>query len=110
MNKNYPSLGENPKPKASKPGFNKLNKEEIDKDEYVKSLENLLIFMCKSYDEIETELVKLAEKDNETLFKVPLIQGTFHKVNIHQLGQIKFESPLYNFKDIKNEILRKKYK
>ncbi|MDU2121927.1 MAG: hypothetical protein E7E64_05270 [Clostridium celatum] len=83
--------------------------EEIEKDEYIKSLENLLIFMCKTYDDIEMELVKLAQKDNDALFKVPLVQGTNHKINIHQLGRIEFQEPLYNFKDIKNEILRKRY-
>lgn len=87
-----------------------MDKDKIDKEEYIKSLENCLIFMCKTYDDIENTLLKLAQNDNDALFKVPLIQGTSNKVNIHQLGQIEFESPLYNFKDIKNEILRKKSK
>lgn len=75
--------------------------EEIDEEEYVKSLENVLIFMCKTYDEIEKELVKLVEKENnKAFFKVPRVQGINHVVNISKIGKLKFEQPLYNFKDI----------
>lgn len=79
----------------------------IDNDEYIKSLENLLIFMCKTYDGIEDELMKLSKEGNDALFKVPLIQGTINKINVHQLGKMDYKKSLYSFKDIKNEIIRK---
>lgn len=79
----------------------------IDKDEYIKSLENLLIFMCKTYDGIEDELTKLSQEGNTALFKVPLVQGTVNKINIHHLGKMECKKHLYSFKEIKNEILRK---
>ena len=59
-----------------------MNFNKIDEENYVKSLENLLIFMCKTYSSIEETLLKLAEEDNEALFKVPLIQGNINFINI----------------------------
>ncbi|WP_338894880.1 hypothetical protein [Clostridium perfringens] len=82
----------------------------IDKEEYIKSLESLMIFMCKTYDGIEDCLVKLLkEKNNEAFFEIPRIQGTNHIINISKIGKLNFEEPNYGFKDIL-EIMKNKYK
>lgn len=76
-------------------------------EEYVSSLENLLIFMCQTYEEIEQVLFKLANEGNEALFKVPRIQGTVNTIPIAQLAKMTFVTPKYGFKTIKEEILKK---
>ena len=74
---------------------------DIDKEEYIKSLENLLIFMCKTYDDIDNELLRLAnEENNRAFFEVPRVQGLYHVVNISKIGELEFEEPLYSFKDV----------
>ena len=80
----------------------------MEKEEYIHSLENLLIFMCQTYEETEHVLLKLSEGGNNALFEVPRIQGTSNIIPISQLSKIKFEQPKYGFKDVKNEILRKR--
>ena len=80
----------------------------MNKEEYINSLENLLIFMCATYEDTEKVLLKLAEGGNNALFEVPRIQGTPNIIPIAQLAKIKFEQPKYGFKDVENEILRKR--
>lgn len=80
----------------------------MEKEEYIHSLENLLIFMCATYEETEQVLYKLSKSGNNALFEVPRIQGTPNIIPIAQLAKIKFEQPKHGFKDIKNEILRKR--
>lgn len=75
--------------------------ETFNKEEYIKSLENLLIFMCNSYDKIDNSLVELAEKEhNYTWFEVPRIQGLYHVIQISKIGKLKFEEPNYGFKEV----------
>ncbi|MDK0621678.1 hypothetical protein QTH47_12700 [Clostridium perfringens] len=76
-------------------------KNNFDKEEYIKSLENLLIFMCNSYDKIDNSLVELAEKEhNYACFEVPRIQGLYHVINISKIGKLEFEEPTYGFKEV----------
>lgn len=77
--------------------------------EYIKSLENLLIFMCQTYDETQKELMKLyKEEGNEACFKVPMIQGTANVIPISQIGQLEFERPSHGFSDVFKEIEQKR--
>ncbi|MCH1964411.1 hypothetical protein MCG45_16395 [Clostridium perfringens] len=89
---------------CSEPNFKKPPipvEETFDKEEYIRSLENLLIFMCGSYDKIDNSLVELAEKEhNHTWFKVPRIQGLYHIINISKIGKLEFEEPNYGFKEV----------
>ncbi len=71
-------------------------------------LENLLIFMCQTYEETEQVLLKLSKEGNEALFKVPRIQGIANTIPIAQIAKIKFEQPKHGFKNVKEEILRKR--
>lgn len=80
----------------------------MNKDDYIKSLENTLIFMCNTYKNINDELLKLAQEGNNAFFKVPLIQGTFNIVQIFQIGEMELQEQIYNLKEIKKEILRKR--
>lgn len=80
----------------------------MDKEEYIQSLENLIIFMCQTYEDQEQVLFKLAKEGNDALFKVPRIQCTANTIPIAQLAKVKFEQPKYGFKDVKEEILRKR--
>lgn len=82
----------------------------MDQDKYIESLENLLIFMCQTHEECENVLFELSKEGNEALFKVPRIQGTSNTIPIAQLAKIEFKQPAYGFKDIKNEILKKRGK
>lgn len=79
----------------------------MNKEEYIQSLENLLIFMCKTYEDQEQILFKLAEGGNDTIFKIPRIQGIVNTVPISQIAKIKFEQPKMSFQDVKKEISRK---
>lgn len=76
-------------------------KDNLNKEEYIESLENLLIFMCKTYDDIDNTLVNLAEKEhNYTCFEVPRIQGLYHVINITKIGNLEFKEPSYGFKEV----------
>lgn len=80
----------------------------MNKDDYIKSLENVLIFMCNTYTNINDELLKLAQEGNNAFLKVPLIQGTFNIVQISQIGEMELQEPIYDLREIKKEILRKR--
>lgn len=80
----------------------------MNKDDYIQSLENTLIFMCNTYENINDELLKLAQEGNNAFFKVPLIQGTSNIVQISQIGKVELQEPIYDLREIKKEILRKR--
>lgn len=79
-----------------------------DKEEYTNSLENLLIFMCQTYEDEEKALFALAKQGNNALFEVPRIQGTRNTIPISQIAKLKFDTPKYGFKEIKQIILKKR--
>ena len=80
----------------------------MDEKEYIESLENLLIFMCKNYTETIDVLCKLAQEGNDTLFKVPAIQGTMNIIKITQIGSLEVKDVKYGFKYILKEIQNKR--
>ena len=80
----------------------------MDEKEYIKSLENLLIFMCKNYTETIDILCKLAQEGNDTLFKVPAIQGIMNVIKITQIGSLEVKDVKYGFKDVLKEIQNKR--
>lgn len=80
----------------------------MDKDKYIHSLENLLIFMCQTYEEQEKVLFSLARQGNDALHKVPRIQGTPNIISISQLADMEFQNPEFGFMEIRNEIDKKR--
>lgn len=79
-----------------------------DQNEYIDSLENLLIFMCQTYEENEKALLLLAKQGNQAFFNVPRIQGTVNTVSIARIAEAEFKTPKYGFNDVKKEILQKR--
>lgn len=63
------------------------------KDDYVGSLEELLIFMCQTYEEMQDSLLELAKEGNEAFTKVPMIQGYSNTMGISQIAKLKFRTP-----------------
>lgn len=80
----------------------------INPEEYLASLENLLIFMCNTYDQQQKELAELAEKGNDAFLKVSRIQGTMNTISIAQIGALAFEHPIHSFKEVLSEMKRKR--
>ena len=80
----------------------------MNKEDYIQSLENALIFMCNTYENITDELYKLAKDGNNAFLRVPLIQGTFNIVQISQIGKLELQEPIHDLKEIKKEILKKR--
>lgn len=80
----------------------------MDKDEYINSLENLLIFMCQTHENQQKTLLALAKNGNNAYFEIPQIQGTGNLIPIAQIATIDFNHPTYGFNEVKNEILRKR--
>ncbi len=75
-------------------------------DKYVKSLEQLLIFMCQNNEETWKELMELGQQGNNAWTNIPMIQG----MNNHYVGmiaKIEFEKPEYTFEGV-YEIMTKK--
>lgn len=80
----------------------------MNNNDYIESLENLLIFMCRTYEDQEKALLSLAKMGNKAYFEVPRIQGTSNLIPISQISEIEFQQPKYGFQDVKNEILKKR--
>lgn len=80
----------------------------VEQNEYINSLENLLIFMCQTYTENEKALLLLAKQGNEAFFNVPRIQGTVNTISIARIAEVEFQKPKHGFNDVKKEILQKR--
>lgn len=81
----------------------------VDKGLYIKSLENLLIYMCDSYMVVLDELLELGNTEgNKAHMKVSTIQGSRNRIPIRQLGDLDFQLPQYGFDDILQEIIKKR--
>lgn len=87
-------------------GNNKV--EPIDKDEYIESLENLLIFMCQTHEDQHKALLGLLKEGNSAYMKVPTIQGTANLIPVSQIADIDFHRPEYGFREVKAEIERRR--
>lgn len=73
--------------------------------EYIQSLENLLIFMCQTYEEQHEAVLVLAKEGNkEPLLKIPRIQGSHQLSGIRHLSQLEFVKPNHSFKDVVEKI------
>jgi len=57
--------------------------------EYIKSLESLLIFMCKSNEDIWESLMDLGKQGNDTWTQIPMIQGNLNFV-VGRLARLDF--------------------
>lgn len=77
-----------------------------DEKEYIKSLENLLIFMCQTHEETWEVLHRLAKEEGITkpILEVPTIQGLGNLIPIAQLAKIEFETPKYGFRQVIEKI------
>lgn len=81
---------------------------EPDKDEYIESLENLLIYMCSHERETVAILRRLAREDgNPALTKIPMVQGLSNTAGIGQLSKMDFHSPTHGFLEIAEQLKRK---
>lgn len=80
----------------------------MDQDKYIHSLENLLIFMCQTYETQESTLRSLARQGNNAFYKVPMIQGGSNIESISQLANMNFQHPELGFREIKDEIAKKR--
>lgn len=81
----------------------------MEEKDYIESLENLLIFMCQTYEETERELLKLAkEEENDAFMKMPKIQGTRNSIGISRIAYQGFQHPKYGFQEVAKEIQRRR--
>lgn len=81
----------------------------MEQEQYIKSLENLLIFMCKTYEETHQSLRELYKSEqNEAAFKVPVIQGTSNAISIGYMANLAFENPELGFYQIHKHIQEKR--
>lgn len=81
---------------------------EFDKDDYINSLENLLVYMCKHQKDCDMVLRTLAQKDdNQALYKMPMIQGMENSAGIGQLADMPFQAPSHGFLDVAEQLRRK---
>lgn len=81
------------------------NEEDVD---YIDSLENLLIFMCQTYEEQRGVMFELAKEGNmEPLLRVPTIQGSHNLIPIEYLAKKEFNHPKHSFKDVENKLDKK---
>jgi len=69
--------------------------------EYIQSLENLLIFMCATYYEIEKVLLK---NKSDLLLKFPKIQGSSINFKLQDIGKLDFEQPKMELKEVYKQI------
>jgi len=77
--------------------------------DYVESLENLLIFMCQTYDEAQKSLLKLSkEEGNDAFMKVPMVQGTSNSIGISRLAENIFYQPKYSFVEVAKELKQRR--
>lgn len=69
--------------------------------DYVQSLENLLIFMCQSHEDVWSVLSELAAQEkNRTILSVPKIQGLKNQMGITQLAKMEFSPPPFGFSEV----------
>lgn len=69
-----------------------------DVSEYVASLENLLIFMCQSHEDVFHTLTRLAaEEQNKAILSVPKVQGIKNGLSISKIAKMTFTPPPMDF-------------
>ncbi|MBL4952199.1 hypothetical protein JK635_08250 [Neobacillus sp. YIM B02564] len=57
--------------------------------EYVQMLENLVVFLCQTYEKIhKTALEECKKNGNEFAFKMPTIQGTPNVIAINRIAKL----------------------
>lgn len=80
----------------------------MEQEDYIKSLENLLIFICGTHTEWERILLELAkEKGNDAFFQLPVIQGTSNSVGISLISKLPFTQPNHGFADVYYEMQKR---
>jgi hypothetical protein len=85
--------------------FEAKGRVELEEKDYIETLENLLIFMCQTYEGTQKALLKLSkEEDNDAFMKVPMIQGTPNAIGISELAKNVFYHPNYGFNDVAKEL------
>jgi hypothetical protein len=74
---------------------------EYNQKDYIQSLENLLIFMCDTYSEIDkTVLEDAAKKKSDFIMRFPKIQGSSISFSIKDIGKLKREQTKISIKKI----------
>lgn len=96
--------------KISVSKYKKENTEEhheFNNEKYIQTLENVLIFMCQTYEEQEKILFELAKEGNDALYKLPRIQGSLNLNALFQISKLEFEQPSLDLNIIKDVLIRK---
>ncbi|GMX64533.1 hypothetical protein Elgi_38020 [Paenibacillus elgii] len=82
---------------------------ETNKDDYVQSLENLLIFMCQVYQKNhDTFFNMMLNKENNAYKKLSTVQGSYHRFAVKDLSELDFSEPVYGFRKVFEEIILKR--
>ncbi|MBU7316030.1 hypothetical protein [Paenibacillus oleatilyticus] len=82
---------------------------ETNKDDYVESLENLLIFMCQVYQKNHEKFFNMMfNKENDAYMKLSTVQGSHHRFAIKDLSELNFSEPVYGFRKVFEEIIAKR--
>lgn len=72
----------------------------MQKNNYVESLEELLIFMCQTYEDMQGSLFELAKKGNHAFTKVPMVQGLSNVIGISRIAKLEFQTPKIGFAEV----------
>lgn len=72
----------------------------MQKNNYVESLEELLIFMCQTYEDIQNSLLDLSKEGNNAFIKVPMIQGLSNTITVSRISKLKFRTPKHSFDEV----------
>lgn len=84
-------------------------REPLNQEEYIHSLENALIFMCATYQENHDALLTLLrEEGNEAFWKFATIQGSPNVFAVNSISKLEFQKPVHGFQQILKEIERKR--
>lgn len=74
---------------------------EMNHEEYVSSLENLLIFMCQVYQKNHDRLFEMmVTKENDAYMNLSTVQGSYHRFAVKDISKLEFSEPVYGFRKV----------
>jgi hypothetical protein len=78
-------------------------------EEYINSLENLLIFMCQVYQKNHDRFFEMmVTKENDAYLRLSTVQGSYHRFAVKDISKLEFSEPILGFRNVFEEITAKR--
>ncbi|AUM66335.1 hypothetical protein C0R09_18430 [Brevibacillus laterosporus] len=83
--------------------------EGISQEDYIQSLESLLIFMWDVYQTNHDKFFQMmVSKENDAYMKLSTVQGSHHRFAVKDISQLEFQQPKLDIRVVFEEMQRRR--